>query len=38
MVPDLQRTQSFAGGDKRGEQLSEIFRLAFTVTDQVNQG
>jgi hypothetical protein len=28
--PDLHRTQSFAGGDKRGEQLSEIFRLAFT--------
>lgn len=27
--PDLHRTQSFAGGDKRGEQLSEIFRLAF---------
>jgi hypothetical protein len=33
IVPDLQRTQSFAGGDKRGEQLSEIFRLAFTATD-----
>jgi hypothetical protein len=28
--PNLHRTQSFAGGDKRGEQLSEIFRLAFT--------
>ena len=27
--PNLHRTQSFAGGDKRGEQLSEIFRLAF---------
>ncbi len=27
--PDLHRTQSFAGGDKSGEQLSEIFRLAF---------
>lgn len=30
ITPDLHRTQSFAGGDKRGEQLSEIFRLAFT--------
>lgn len=29
--PNLHRTQSFAGGDKRGEQLSEIFRLAFTL-------
>jgi hypothetical protein len=27
--PNLHRTQSFAGGDKRGEQLSEIFRVAF---------
>lgn len=27
--PNLHRTQSFAGGDERGEQLSEIFRLAF---------
>ena len=31
ITPDLHRTQSFAGGDKRGEQLSEIFRLAFTL-------
>lgn len=30
ITPNLHRTQSFAGGDKRGEQLSEIFRLAFT--------
>jgi hypothetical protein len=30
ITPDLHRTQSFAGGDQRGEQLSEIFRLAFT--------
>ncbi|HBB95865.1 MAG TPA: hypothetical protein DC054_10790 [Blastocatellia bacterium] len=30
ITPDLHRTQSFAGGDKKGEQLSEIFRLAFT--------
>jgi hypothetical protein len=30
ITPNLQRTQSFAGGDKRGEELSEIFRLAFT--------
>ena len=29
ITPDLHHTQSFAGGDKRGEQLSEIFRLAF---------
>ena len=29
--PNLHRTQSFAGGDKRGEQLSEIFRLAFVL-------
>ena len=28
--PNLHRTQSFAGGNQRGEQLSEIFRLAFT--------
>ena len=32
ITPNLHRTQSFAGGDKRGEQLSEIFRLAFTGT------
>ncbi len=32
VTPDLRRTQSFAGGDKRGEQLSEIFRLAFAAT------
>jgi hypothetical protein len=31
--PNLHRTQSFAGGDKRGEQLSEIFRLAFTADE-----
>jgi len=29
ITPDLQRTQTFAGGDKKGEELSEIFRLAF---------
>ena len=29
ITPNLQRTQSFAGGDKKGEQLSEIFRLTF---------
>jgi hypothetical protein len=33
ITPDLRRTQSFAGGDKRGEQLSEIFRLAFTASE-----
>ena len=31
ITPNLLRTQSFAGGNKRGEQLSEIFRLAFTA-------
>jgi hypothetical protein len=31
ITPNLHRTQSFAGGDKKGEQLSEIFRLAFTT-------
>ncbi len=30
ITPDLHRTQNFLGGNKRGEQLSEIFRLAFT--------
>jgi hypothetical protein len=29
ITPNLQRTQSFDGGDKRGEELSEVFRLAF---------
>lgn len=33
ITPNLHRTQSFAGGNKRGEQLSEIFRLAFTATE-----
>ena len=33
ITPNLHRTQSFAGGNKRGEQLSEIFRLAFTTTE-----
>jgi hypothetical protein len=32
ITPNLQRTQSFLGGNERGEQLSEIFRLAFTTT------
>jgi hypothetical protein len=31
ITPNLHRTQSFAGGNKRGERLSEIFRLAFTA-------
>jgi hypothetical protein len=30
IAPAMARTQSFRGGDKKGEQLSEIFRLAFT--------
>ena len=33
ITPNLHRNQSFAGGNKRGEQLSEIFRLAFTATE-----
>lgn len=32
ITPNLHRTQNFAGGDKKGEQLSEIFRLAFAGT------
>jgi hypothetical protein len=32
ITPDLHRTQSFDGGDKKGEELSEIFRLAFAGT------
>jgi hypothetical protein len=32
ITPNLHRTQSFLGGNERGEQLSEIFRLAFTAT------
>ena len=30
IMPNLHRTQSFLGGNKSGEQLSEISRLAFT--------
>ena len=33
ITPKLPRTLSFAGGNERGEQLSEIFRLAFTATE-----
>jgi hypothetical protein len=32
ITPNLHRTQSFDGGDKKGDQLSEIFRLAFAGT------
>ena len=32
ITPNLHRTQSFLGGNERGEQLSEIFRLAFAAT------
>lgn len=32
ITPPMTRTQSFDGGDRRGEQLSEIFRLAFAET------
>jgi hypothetical protein len=33
ITPKSNRTQSFAGYDDRGEQLSEIFRLAFAQTE-----
>ena len=33
ITPNLHRTQSFAGGNKRGEQLSEVFRLALKATE-----
>ena len=33
ITPNLHRTQSFLGGNERGEQLSEIFRLAFAATN-----
>jgi hypothetical protein len=33
ITPKSKRTQSFAGYDSRGEQLSEIFRLAFAQTE-----
>jgi len=33
ITPNLHRTQSFLGGNARGEQLSEIFRLAFAATN-----
>jgi hypothetical protein len=32
ITPKSDRTQSFVGGNERGEQLSEVFRLAFTET------
>ena len=33
ITPKSKRRQSFAGYDSRGEQLSEIFRLAFAQTE-----
>lgn len=30
ITPAMTRTQSFGGGDRRGEQLSEVFRVAFS--------
>ncbi len=33
ITPNLHKTQSFTGGDKRGEQLSEIFRSAFAASE-----
>jgi hypothetical protein len=32
ITPELNGEQNFAGGDKKGEQLSEVFRLAFIET------
>jgi hypothetical protein len=32
MTPKLTRTQNFLGGDRRGEQLFDIFDLAFSET------
>jgi hypothetical protein len=32
ITPELNGEQNFAGGDRRGEQLSEVFRLAFIAT------
>jgi len=33
ITPHLERQQTFAGGNKRGEELSEVFRLAFTAAN-----
>lgn len=32
ITPDLSMTQSFLGGDKKGEQLSDVFEGAFAET------
>ena len=37
MTPELKRTQNFEGGNKLGEQLYEVFRLAFTETTSVRR-
>jgi hypothetical protein len=37
MTPELKRTQNFEGGNKLGEQLNEIFRLAFAETTSVRR-
>jgi hypothetical protein len=37
MTPELKRTQNFEGGNKLGEQLYEIFRLAFAETTSVRR-
>jgi hypothetical protein len=34
LAPKSTRTQSFQGYNKRGEQLSEVFRLAFETLDK----
>jgi hypothetical protein len=38
ITPELKRTQNFEGGNKLGEQLYEVFRLAFTETTSVRHG
>jgi hypothetical protein len=37
MTPNLKRTQNFESGNKLGEQLNEIFRLAFAETTSVRR-
>ena len=37
ITPNLKRTQNFESGNKLGEQLNEIFRLAFAETTSVRR-
>lgn len=36
ITPHLERQQTFEGGNKRGEELSEVFRLAFVPANQAH--